>query len=506
LSDVDATKLCDINAERGLLGSVFVMPECLDDILSIVRAEDFFDDSHQAIFAACAELHATRRSFNDPILLVEHLKATGRLETAGGTHHIAKLINFVPNAAHFRWYAEIVREKAILRNARRVFQSAVLKVDDCLPVADILDETDRALVDLRQPLRRRSRFKLISAAELAETTLDIPFLIDDVLAEGQPCLCAGGSKSLKTSTMVDLALSLASGGHWLGHFPAARPTRTALLSGESGRTTIAETAHRICRAAGRELASITGFFYDETLPRLAHPADVADLARLLSDEAIRCVIVDPAFLAMDLDGRESSIFAVGSQLRPITEECQRIGCTLIIAHHTKQSTAREPGPPQLGDTSWAGFEQFARQWILLKRRKAYVPGSGEHKLWLATGGSAGHGGLYHANINEGTRESPGGRFWQVSVAPAADATGSEKAARQIARQEKQAATTREHVNRIAELLANLPEGQTARSLREAAKLSGESVAAAIALLLKENRIEQFETVRANRRCEAYRLI
>lgn len=78
--------------------------------------------------------------------------------------------------------------------------------------------------------------------------------------------------------------------------------------------------------------------------------------------------------------------AIGS----VFEECNS---TLLLVHHTTKHVP--PGEPlQLDNLAFAGFAEFAAQWLLLNRRTPYQLGSGHHELWLSMGARAGHGGLY----------------------------------------------------------------------------------------------------------------
>ena len=64
--------------------------------------------------------------------------------------------------------------------------------------------------------------KLLSAltsSELAMGDYTLEYLIDRTLVAGQPCIVAGGHKTLKTSVMVDMAISLSSAGFFLGKSP-----------------------------------------------------------------------------------------------------------------------------------------------------------------------------------------------------------------------------------------------------------------------------------------------
>ena len=89
---------------------------------------------------------------------------------------------------------------------------------------------------------------------------------------------------------------------------------------------------------------------------------------------------------------------------------------MILVHHAKKGAGANFLPIKLQDASWSGFGEHARQWLLLNRRERFDPETGIHKLWMSTGGSAGHHGLYVVDIDEGQQSDKGGRKWVVTVA------------------------------------------------------------------------------------------
>ena len=126
---------------------------------------------------------------------------------------------------------------------------------------------------------------------------------------------------------------------------------------------------------------------------------------------------------------------MGAMLSTITEACLAEGATPIFAHHTVKNAGKQTGrngttyksyePAELGDLAFAGFGEFARQWILLARRAEYEPGTGKHQLWLTTGGSAGFNATYSVDIDEGVMtEDFSGKKWEVSVKTQAEAAKS----------------------------------------------------------------------------------
>lgn len=90
--------------------------------------------------------------------------------------------------------------------------------------------------------------------------------------------------------------------------------------------------------------------------------------------------------------------------------------------HGERSFRDPYEPAELENIAWAGFQEFVRQWILLNRRVKYDPDQGKHhELWMSVGGSAGHSGLWGVDVNEGVRDDPGGRRWDVQTLEANEA-------------------------------------------------------------------------------------
>ena len=88
-----------------------------------------------------------------------------------------------------------------------------------------------------------------------------------------PMIIAGPEKCLKTSIAVDLAVSLATGRPFLGHFEVGRPVRVAVLSGESGEHALQDTFHRVCRARNVDPKGCE-ILWQFDLPSFVDPADV----------------------------------------------------------------------------------------------------------------------------------------------------------------------------------------------------------------------------------------
>ncbi len=104
-----------LEAEKGVLGSVLRDNAVLSDVLGILRPDNFYYDAHQKIFQAIVDLYNLAKPV-DAVLLFETMKKRKELEDIGGAPYIAELWDAAPTAANAEYYANIVREKAVVRN------------------------------------------------------------------------------------------------------------------------------------------------------------------------------------------------------------------------------------------------------------------------------------------------------------------------------------------------------------------------------------------------------
>ncbi len=267
-----------------------------------------------------------------------------------------------------------------------------------------------------------ARLKPIELDEFLAGRYETVWLIENVLVEGQPAFGSGPVKTMKTSMLMDLAISLAAGPgvNFLNHyrFPVMKKVRVAMYSGESGRATLQGLARRILASKNRKAGECSLCLCFD-LPNFSDDSDLASLKEHLQKAKCEVAIFDPLYLCgLTGEGKYSpaDVHAMGSRFAKITKLCLGIGVTPILVHHTTKAMSKSYEVPELTDMAFAGAQEFARQWLLIGRRSAYEVGTGVHKLWLNVGGSAGFNGTYGVDIDEGKLQRDfTGMKWDVSV-------------------------------------------------------------------------------------------
>ena len=105
----------NLEAERGVLGSLLLVPDLCDEVALIIRPDDFYADANRILFENILEMHNAGQRV-DATLLVERLRTKGLFEAIGGMAYLAEVAQSVPYAANATYYAKIVRDKATLRH------------------------------------------------------------------------------------------------------------------------------------------------------------------------------------------------------------------------------------------------------------------------------------------------------------------------------------------------------------------------------------------------------
>lgn len=105
----------DVDAERSVLGGMMLSKDAIADVVEIIKGPEFYRPAHEIVFNTITALYAKGEPA-DPITVTNLLRETGLLDRAGGQTIAFDLVQATPSAANADYYAEIVREKAVLRN------------------------------------------------------------------------------------------------------------------------------------------------------------------------------------------------------------------------------------------------------------------------------------------------------------------------------------------------------------------------------------------------------
>ncbi|KGO99093.1 replicative DNA helicase [Novilysobacter defluvii] len=103
-----------VEAEQAVLGGLMLAPEAYDTVADGLNERDFYRRDHQLIFRAIRELAEKSRPF-DAVTLGEWFESNGHAELVAGGSYLIELASTTPSAANIKAYAEIVRDKSILR-------------------------------------------------------------------------------------------------------------------------------------------------------------------------------------------------------------------------------------------------------------------------------------------------------------------------------------------------------------------------------------------------------
>lgn len=134
-----------LDAEKSLIGAVLIDDNVLADVSDKLRADDFYDKSHEIIYASMMRLYEKHKPV-DLLTLSEDLQTKDQLDTVGGSSYLTELTNYVPTAAHATAYADLIRTKAVRRRLIKASgELAELGYDEDKSIEELLGQAEADL-------------------------------------------------------------------------------------------------------------------------------------------------------------------------------------------------------------------------------------------------------------------------------------------------------------------------------------------------------------------------
>lgn len=141
----------NLEAERAVLGGMLLERETIPKVLQIItESESFYSEVHVLIYQGIVSLFNENKPV-DVVALKEQFGKKGKLKEVGGASYLAELVNSVPTTVNVPYYAQIVKEKHILRDLLRTADFIrSLSYDDSQELDVVLDNAQSSIFDITQ--------------------------------------------------------------------------------------------------------------------------------------------------------------------------------------------------------------------------------------------------------------------------------------------------------------------------------------------------------------------
>lgn len=324
-----------IESEQSVLGGLLLDNSAWDRIADFISADDFYRYDHRLIFQTTVKLiNASRPA--DVVTVFEALSGLGRADEVGGLAYLNALAQNTPSAANIRRYAEIVRDRGVLRKLITVADE--ISGDAFNPqgkeVKQMLDEAESKIFSIAeegargtqgfqdiQPLLKQvvERIDELYSRENQNDITGVPTGFADLdkmtsgLQPGDLIIVAGRPSMGKTAFSINIG----------EHVAIESGLPVAVFSMEMGGT---QLAMRMLGSVGRldQHRLRTGRLNDEDWPRLTHAIQKMNDAQLYIDET-------PALNSIELRARA----------RRLSRQCGKLG--LIVIDYLQLMSANSSG-------------------------------------------------------------------------------------------------------------------------------------------------------------------
>lgn len=151
----------NIEAEQTVIGCMLKDKTSIAQAVEVLHPDDFYREAHKIIYQTILELYK-RDIPVDMITVIEHLRSTEQLQSVGGITYVTEVSNSVESTLNISTYANIVKDKALLR---KLIRASADITEECYQgqddVENVLDSAEKKIFDIAQN-RNTSDFECIS--------------------------------------------------------------------------------------------------------------------------------------------------------------------------------------------------------------------------------------------------------------------------------------------------------------------------------------------------------
>ncbi len=397
-----------MEAEQSVLGGLLLSASAWDQVADKVTEPDFYREDHRLIFRAIRDLHESSRPC-DAVTVSEWFESHGKADQVDGGHYISQLANNTPSAANVGAYADIVREKSILRSlidvGARITTSAF--ASDGRESSTLLEEAERLVFAIADKGKRRgsgyvsvqdslkeamAKIEELNAFEGDITGIPTGFVDFDRISAGlQPSdliVIAGRPSMGKTTFAMNIAENAAiKHGKSVAVFSMEMASLQLVMRMFSSLGQIDQNRIRTGTLEDMDWPKLTSamnllhkskIFIDDT-PALS-PAELRARARRLKREHdIDLIVVDYLQLMSVPDNKENRATEIAEISRSLKTIAKELNVPVVALSQLNRALEQRPNKrPLMADLRESGaIEQDADLIVFIYRDEVYNKETGE---------------------------------------------------------------------------------------------------------------------------------
>ena len=151
-----------VESEQSILGSILLDKDAMITVAETINPGDFYKDAHRIIYESMMSLNGKNEPI-DIVTLTDELRSRGYLDDIGGISYLTSLSTIVPTTSNVKYYADIVKEKSVMRQLIKVSNDIInMGYDNAGKASDVLERAEKKIFDISQE-RTNNDFKPINA-------------------------------------------------------------------------------------------------------------------------------------------------------------------------------------------------------------------------------------------------------------------------------------------------------------------------------------------------------